>query len=133
MNTSKKFTLIFSASLAGDSSLTNLINSQRLALHLSCEVHVEYENAVGVYHGKAEQSFVVHTNSSSVIATIKSYVFEEFGQECILVSNNRSKRIFLHYPNGEAKTIGNTFKCTQGKPAKNDYTVLNGTDYYTVY
>ena len=135
MNTNKKFTIIFSACQEHESNLLNLVNNQRLALYLACELHVEYQNAVGVYHGACEQSFVVHTNSSSVVVRVAAHVFDEYNQEAVLISQNRERDIILRYanPRKQDMAIGNTFKQHTSTPKADDYTVLNGTDYYTVY
>ena len=88
---------------------------------------IEYKNAVGVYKGQCEQSFIIDTNSSNTVNKLKRLAWE-FNQECILVSNNQAKRIQLHYPNSTPLMIGDRF-AKNNKLAGNkllSYTIVNG-------
>ena len=133
MNLQDKYTAIFSAKQDDVDNLTNLLNNDKLASYLTDEVHCEFVRAVGVYNGGEELSFVVHTNSNRVVRQIEDHVFEAYNQECILVSNNRKHEISLNSVSGRRKVIGSTFKYSLKQPNANNYTVLNGVDFYTVY
>jgi len=134
LDTPCKFTIIFSAYQSKLPPFTNMLNTDKLAAYLTNNVHVDYERAVGVYREHAEQSFVVHTNCSSKLALIRAIAVDTYNQECILVRQNRSKIVNLRFNDGKVQTIGHSFKlCTNpdmNKPTS--YTVLNGTDFYTV-
>lgn len=132
MKTNLKYTVIFSASQAACDTLTNLINTEKLAVFLEEEAHAPFLRSIGVYNGDAEPSFVVHTNSASKVAKIKAHVLYQYKQKCILVSHNRDHCISLQHGDGGTYNIGNSFKHHTTKPSE-DCTVLNGTDFYTVY
>lgn len=130
----KKFTIIFSAKQRDVSDVLNALNTDSLAHHLNEVLHVDFIRAVGVYDGELEQSFIVHTNSSHMVSNIKRYVFDKYNQDSVLVSVNRDcKAISLMYPHGDFVRIGTTFTQLGGAPSKGNYTVLNGTDYYSVF
>ncbi len=88
--TDKKYTVILSAYLASNTALTNLLFTERMKDRLLHEYHVNPLRAVGVYKGDSEHSFVVHTNSSHTVGDIKRLALECYGQDSVLVSNNRS-------------------------------------------
>jgi len=131
----KKFTIICSAYQAQASQLDNMLATDEMAKYLTNQVFVEYTRAVGIYRGQGEQSFVINTNSSSVVSHVTRYCQHTHNQECVLVSNNQRHSIKLHFEDCSKQDIGHNFGVHGGKPsAKVDaYTVLNGTDYYVVY
>lgn len=133
LNTDKKYTVMLSAYQSNATELTNLINSARLHDRLEQHYHVHAIPAVGVYHGSAEQSFIIHTNSSHVMSDIKRLGLEVYNQECVLVSNNRKHDIQLHNSDATTSHIGHGFKCQDKAPkGATSYTVLNGCDYWSV-
>ena len=133
LTTDRKYTVMLSAYDPVNSALTNLRNTEKLAWVIEHEIHAHAIRAVGVYNGDAEQSFIVHTNSSQVVSRLKLLALEYMHQECILVSNNRKHDIQLHNSDATTSHIGHTFKLT-GKAPKGatSYTILNGTDYWSV-
>lgn len=134
LDTPCKFTIIFSAYQSKLSPFANMLNTDKLADYLTNHVHADFERVVGVYREHAEQSFVVHTNCSSKLALIRKVALEEYEQECILVRQNRSKIVNLRFNDGKVQAIGHSFK-VDSHPDMNkpkSYTVLNGTDFYTV-
>ncbi len=133
LKTDKKYTVMLSAYLPCNEELTNLLFTERLYDRLLHEYHVNPIRAVGVYHGGAEQSFVIHTNSSRVVGEIKRLALEVYYQECVLISNNRKHDIQLHNMDATTSHIGHGFKCQDKAPkGATSYTVLNGCDYWSV-
>lgn len=132
LRTGKKFTLIVSAYQKCNTPLQNLIDSEALYAFIEHEVHAHAIRAVGIYKGGYEQSFVIHTNSSSKIVEIRRYAYDVSHQECVLVRNNRRHDIKLHNSDGFNTLIGEQFKQHTNAPKHRDHTILNGTDYYTV-
>ena len=131
--TDKKYTVMLSAYQAGNSELTNLLNTERMQDRLEHHYHVHAIRAVGVYNGGAEQSFIIHTNSSHTMSDIKRLGLEVYKQECVLVSNNRKHDIQLHNSDATTSHIGHGFKCQDKAPkGATSYTVLNGCDYWSV-
>ncbi len=132
LRTGKKFTLIVSAYQASNTPLQNLIDTEALYSFIEHEVHAHAIRAVGIYKGGHEQSFVVHTNSSSKIVLCRRQAYDVHKQECVLVRNNRRHDIKLHHADGFNTLIGEHFKQQDNAPKHRDHTILNGTDYYTV-
>lgn len=131
--TDKKYTVMLSAYQSTNTDLQNLIDTERLFSYIEHYMHVHAIRAVGVYHGGAEQSFIVHTNSSQVVSQLKLHALNEHEQECILVSNNRKHDIQLHNSDANTTHIGHGFKMTYKAPkGATSYTILNGTDYWSV-
>lgn len=133
LNTDRKYTVILSAYHPSNSELQNLIDTEALAFYIEHELHAHAIRAVGVYKGSASQAFVVHTNSSRIMCELKRHGLEAFNQECILVSNNRKHDIQLHAADANTSHVGHAFKMTF-KPSKGatSYTILNGSDYWSV-
>ena len=103
MKTDKKFTVILSAYTEANSQIQNLIDSEALYNKLA-NLQGGFVNpirAVGVYAGKPEQSFVIHTSAHTILEQVKFLAFE-YNQECVLVSKNRDNHISLHYPTGKS-------------------------------
>lgn len=133
LNTDKKYTVILSAYLDTNTGLTNLLLTARLKDRLLNAYHVHPIAAVGVYQGVGEQSFVIHTNSSHTMGDLKRLGLEVYGQDSVLVSNNRRHDIQLHMQDCTTKHIGNVLKHYQSMPKGcHNYTVLNGCDYWVV-
>lgn len=133
LHTDKKYTVILSAYRSGGSALTNLLLTARLKDRLLNAYHVHPITAVGVYHDEAEQSFIIHTNSSHTMGDIKRLGLEIYGQDSVLVSNNRKHDIQLHMQDCTTQHIGHQFKHYQSLPKGClNYTVLNGCDYWVV-
>ena len=132
LTTSKKLTVIVSAYQKSNTPLQNLIDSEALYAYIEHKVHAHAIRAVGIYKGGYEQSFVVHTNSSSKMVLCRRYAYDVSHQECILVRNNRKHEIKLHNCDGFNTLIGEQFKQQATAPKHRDHTILNGTDYYTV-
>lgn len=131
--TDRKYTVMLSAYQAGSSDLDNLVRSERLACYIEHDVHCHAIRAVGVYHGGAELSFIVHTNSNQVMCQLKRLGLHHLKQECVLVSNNRKHDIQLHNSDATTSHIGHAFKCHDKAPkGATSYTVLNGCDYWSV-
>ena len=131
--TDRKYTVMCSAYQAGHSDLTNLINTELLAQYIEHDLHCHAIRAVSVYHGGAEQSFIVHTNSSHTMSQLRRYALDMYKQECVLVSNNRKHDIQLHNADATTSHIGHGFKCQDKAPkGATSYTVLNGCHYWTV-
>lgn len=133
LHTDRKYTVMLSAYCTVNSELLNLLNTERLADYIEHTLHLHAIRAVGVYHGQAEQSFVIHTNSHNSVTSLKRYALYELSQECVLVSNNRKHDITLHNTDATTTHIGHKFKC-QDKVSKGatSYTVLNGKDVWSV-
>jgi len=131
--TDKKYTVMLSAYQSTNTHLQNLMDSEMLAYYIEHDWHCHAIRAVGVYNGAAEQSFVVHTNSSNVMGELKRFALGLMNQECVLVSNNRKHDIQLHNSDATTTHIGHAFRCYTGVPkgCKN-YTVLRGCDYWVV-
>lgn len=131
--TDKQYTVIVSAHQASSTPLQNMIANQRLQHYLEHDCYCHAIPAVGVYHGTAELSFVVHTNSANTMAQIRRSAFEMDNQECVLISNNRKHDIQLHYPD-TCKHIGHKFIMTEEHAPKGwqSYTILNATHYWSV-
>lgn len=124
---------MLSAYQASNTDLQNLIDTEALAFYIEHELHAHTIRAIGVYHGGASQSFVVHTNSSHIMAKLRRHGLEMFNQECVLVSNNRKHDIQLHNADATTSHIGHGFKMAF-KPSKGAtcYTILNASDYWSV-
>ena len=133
LKTDKKFTVMLSAYQATNTDLQNLIASALMKDIITNSMHCHAITAIGVYNGRAEVSYVVHTNSSQIMTRLKRYALDECEQECVLVSNNRKHDIQLHNSDATTAHIGNKFR-RQDKVDKHatSYTVLNGTDYWSV-
>jgi len=131
--TDKKYTVMLSAYQATNTDLQNLIDTEALSYYIEHELYSHAIRAVGVYHGTATQSFVVHTNSSHVMSKLKRHGLEMFNQECVLVSNNRKHDIQLHNADATTSHIGHNFRLSH-KPSKGatSYTILNASDYWSV-
>lgn len=132
LRTNKKLTVILSAYQASNTPLQNLIDSEALYAFIEHEVHSHAIRAVGIYKGGHEQSFVIHTNSSSKMVLCRRYSFDVCHQECILVRNNRKHEIKLHGSDGFNTLIGEHFSQLPTAPKQDDYTILNGKDFYGV-
>lgn len=132
LTTDKKYTVIFSAYQDMCTPLENMVNSARLEQFVRHNCHLNPIPAVGVYNGGCEQSFVVHTNSSNSVSHVKRHVLIAFNQECVLISNNRTHSIKLHNGDGSNTPIGKRFTHSHSTPSGDNYTVLNGNDYYIV-
>ena len=133
ITTDRKYTVILSAYLASNTPLQNLLFTSRLKDMLQLSYHVNPIEAVGVYKGEGEQSFVIHTNSAHKMGDIKRLGLEMYGQDSVLVSNNRKHDIQLHMSDATTVHIGHTFRGYTGVPdGCQAYTVLNGTDYWVV-
>ncbi len=131
--TDKKFTVMLSAYQASNSDIQNLIDTELMHNFIEHDIHVHAIRGVGVYHGGAEQSFIIHTNSSQVVTQLKRLGLEVHNQECVLVSNNRKHEIKLHNSDANNTWIGERFTRHYSAPkGANSYTILNGKDYYTV-
>ena len=133
LTTDRKFTVILSAYQANNTIIEDLIATCKLRAHIEHTLHAHHIRGIGVYKGGAEQSFVVHTNSSSIVYSLRRYAFDECKQECILVCNNRKHEIKLHGIDGNNTLIGERFTCHDKAPKGcENYTILNGKDYYSV-
>lgn len=137
MNTTNKFTLIVSAYQSHNSVLQNMLATAAFEQWLLEDIRVEYERGIGVYKDKAEQSFVINTNSKSKVNMIITRALEYNGQDCVLLSRNRDHLISLVYPSGKLVNIGHNFVGSlavpkQGHGIAKSYTVLNGTEFYIV-
>ena len=132
MNTSDKYTVIFSAYQDKCTPLENMLNTAKLEYFIRHNCHLNPIPAVGVYQGGCEQSFVVHTNSSNSVCHVKRHVLIAFNQECVLISNNRKHSIKLHNSDGTNTDIGERFVFSHSQPKADNYTVLGGVDYYIV-
>ncbi len=131
--TDKKYTVILSAYQAANSELDNLRDSQILHRFIEVYCHCHAINAVGVYNGSAELSFVIHTNSSNTVHQLKRSAFEVNNQECVLISNNRKHDIQLHFADAVTSHIGTKFVHNDKAPKQaTSYTILNGYDYWSV-
>lgn len=133
LTTDKKFTIILSAYQTGNTIVQDLIATCKLRSYIEHELHAHPVRGIGVYKGGQEQSFIVHTNSSSVVYALRRYAYDVDHQECVLISNNRKHEIKLHGWKGFNKLIGVRF-VQHDKVARGceNYTILNGTDFYTV-
>lgn len=133
LKTDKKYTVILSAYQDISTPLQNMVDTDRLHYFIEHNCHLHAIRAVGVYKGGSEQSFVIHTNSSNSVSNIKRHVLIAYSQECVLISNNRKHDIKLHGGDGNNTDIGKRFIHSHTAPKRTDnYTVLNGTDYYIV-
>ncbi len=133
LNTDRKYTVILSAYLDCNSALTNMTLTERMYDRLLHKYHVNPIRAVGVYQGIGEQSFVIHTNSSHTVGDIKRLGLEVYGQDSVLVSNNRKHDIQLHMSDATTRHIGHTFKHYRSLPKGCiNCTLLNGCDYWEV-
>lgn len=133
LNTDRKFTVMLSAYQSSNSELENLIDTEKLHHFIEHHCHVHAIRIVGVYHGGAEQSFVVHTNSTNTLHQLKIHALEVHNQECVLISNNRKREIKLHDSDGVNVLIGTHFAQHHSAPkGANSYSILNGRDYWTV-
>ena len=131
--TDKKYTVMLSAYKDSASTLDNLVDTELMRYHIEHVIHSHPIRAVGVYHSSAEQSFIIHTNSSNVVAQLKMYALNEHAQECVLVSNNRRHDIQLHNSDATTLHIGHAFKLEYKVPKNaTSYTILNGYDYWSV-
>ena len=129
----KKYTVILSAYQTSNTQLQNLIDTELLRHQLESELHVHPIRATGVYKGEGEQSFVVHTNSHNQAYEVRAIGLHTFKQESVLISNNRRHEVKLHNAGGFNTVIGERF-ISAGHALKghDNYTVLNGTDFYFV-
>jgi len=133
LTTDRKYTVMLSAYQSINSELTNLMETEKLAWIIEHDVHAHAIRAVGVFHGGAEQSFIVHTNSRQVVSMLKLIAIDNLHQECILVSNNRKHDIQLHNSDATTSHIGHAFKRSDKAPkGATSYTILNGCDYWSV-
>jgi hypothetical protein len=131
--TDKKYTVMLSAYQGDCDELDNLLRTEIAAQYIERNLHLHPIRAVGVYHGNAELSFIIHTNSSQKMTELKRYALNECNQECVLVSNNRKHDIQLHNSDATTSHIGHGFKCQDKAPkGATSYTVLNGCDYWSV-
>ena len=131
--TDKKWTIILSAYQPTNTPLQNMLDTERMFDSLEHRYHVHAIRAIGMYKNSLEYSFVVHTNSTNQMAEIRRLALNAYHQECVLVRHNRKHEIKLHHFNGENTLIGKNFHQSSGE-LKNvyNYTILNGTDFYTV-
>jgi hypothetical protein len=109
-----------------------MIATEQLCYFLEHDCHVQAIRAIGVYDGDSEQSFIVHTNQSSVLCRIKLHAVVDLGQECVLIRYNRKHKIDLHFANATTEKIGEQFNSGNAAPkGAHCYTILNNI-YYTV-
>ena len=133
LTTDRKYTIILSAYQATNSDLQNLIDTERMFDALENRYYVHAIRAIGVYNGSSEQSFVVHTSSSNIVAELRRMALNAYNQVCILVRHNRKHEIKLHNSNCINTYIGKNFIFHAKQPKNaNNYTILNGCAYYTV-
>lgn len=132
LDTDKKYTLILSAYQATNTDLQNMLDTERMYDALTHRYHVHAIRAIGVYNGDQEQSFVIHTNSANTMAEVRRLALNAYNQECILVRHNRKHEIKLHNFNCDNTLIGTRFELSDSKHAGQNFTVLNGKDYYVV-
>ena len=133
LNTDKKFTIILSAYQDSNTVVQNLIDTCKLRAYIEHELHAHHIRAIGVYKGGQEQSFVVHTNSNKVVYACRKQAYDVHNQECVLIRNNRKHEIKLHGSDANNTLIGEHFMVRSSAPSGCDnYTILNGKDYYIV-
>ena len=131
--TDRKFTVVLSAYMLHNAALTNMLLTERLFDNIEHRLHLHAIRAVGVYAGHAEQSFIVHTNSSSAVSELKRVAFEVYHQEAVLVVYNRKHAVKLHYDNATTEQIGERMHhSTKPIQGQDSYTILNGADYWSV-
>lgn len=132
MNTNKKFTIILSAF---DNRACNAANYRA---HIALLAYItartdDVHQAMGMYKGEVELSYVVNTNSSNIVSQLREHAWYRCNQQCVLVSNNRKNEIGLYHSDWEQNdTIGSRFVPHTTAPRGVDaYTYVDDV-YYTV-
>lgn len=133
-NTDRKFTVIVSATTKDNNTLDNLVATCRMNDNLEHRIHCHAIRVIGVWNGEAEQSFIIHTNSSSTVTEIKRLALDVYGQSSVLVSNNRKHDVTLHNSDVTTDHIGTHFSTISGKQHRMPacYIITNGDTYWAV-
>lgn len=127
----KQRVVILSAELSENSSKRNVMCNENLELCLQ-ECNFKYKNAIGVYKGHKENSFVVIVNNNEDIETLKDFAFKNFDQESILETDIKGNA-YLTYQDNTSKIVGRLEQTSKDVAiSKNGYTLMDGK-YYTTF
>lgn len=131
--TDRKFTVVLSAWRSHNSGMTNLLLTERLFDNIENRLHLHAIRAIGCYQRDAEQSFIIHTNSSNDVNELKRLAFDVYDQDAVLVVYNRKHAVKLHFQNATTEQVGNRMvHSTKPVQGHDSYTILNGCDYWSV-
>ena len=122
--------IILSAEL---STSTNESNRQRTLNLKGCleDLNISHGNALGVYKGSSEVSFVCLPKNLEEIEALKDFAFKNFKQESILMQDTNGT-CHLIYEDDSSENIGK-FRVVSPKltDVLDSYTVLSGVVYTT--
>tara|TARA_R110000851_G_scaffold90603_2_gene197879 strand:- start:431 stop:829 length:399 start_codon:yes stop_codon:yes gene_type:complete len=122
--------IILSAEL---STSTNESNRQRTLNLKGCleDLNISHGNALGVYKGSKEVSFVCLPKNLEEIEALKDFAFKNFKQESILMQDTNGT-CHLIYEDDSSENIGK-FRVVSPKltDVLDSYTVLSGVVYTT--
>jgi hypothetical protein len=122
--------IILSAEL---STSTNESNRQRTLNLKGCleDLNISHGNALGVYKGSKEVSFVCLPKNLEEIEALKDFAFKNFKQESILMQDTNGT-CHLIYEDDSSESIGK-FRVVIPKltDVLDSYTVLSGVVYTT--
>lgn len=108
-------------------------NRQRTETLRGClqDCNMNFSQAVGVYKGKEETSFVVVVRDEEEIEALKGFAFLNFNQESILLQD-ANQEAYLVFNDGETQRLGRLEQVSKEVATKEDaYTILNGQYYIT--
>lgn len=126
----KQRVVILSAELSENSDKRNLMSTENLELCLQ-ECNFKYKNAIGVYKGHKENSFVVLVDNNEDIETLKDFAFKNFYQESILETDIKGNA-YLTYQDNTSKLLGRLEQTSKDVATNMDnYTIMNGKYYST--
>tara|TARA_R100000951_G_C2540004_1_gene149083 strand:+ start:78 stop:488 length:411 start_codon:yes stop_codon:yes gene_type:complete len=129
MNISKQV-VILSAELAGLSRKENDKRSNTLE-HCLQDCNLNFNEAIGVYKGKEEKSFVVIVNNEDEAQGVKEFAFLNFNQESVLVQD-ANQEAYLEFGDGSSQRLGIlSLVPKEIAQVEDNYTILNGEYYIT--
>lgn len=95
------------------------------------DIGLKFSQAIGVYKGKEEMSFVVLINTLDDIENLKSFAFNNFDQESVLYQD-ANQEAYLLFGDGTEQRLGVLERTNKDDAIIRDaYTILNGEYYVT--
>ena len=129
-NIDYKRVIILSAETTDETYRENRMRTHNLMRSLE-DLNIAYDIALGSYNDRIETSLVVVPSSKTEELLVKDFAFKNFGQESVLVQDNRGDCV-LEYNDGTIETLGR-LKVTPKSIAQKqqNYTLFKDV-YYTI-
>lgn len=95
------------------------------------ELKLPFKQALGVYKGTSEKSFVVVVNEQADIEVLSNFAFKSFGQESIL-HQDANQLARLIYSDGKTEILGKLVQVSRDLiPSLDNYTIMDDKVYTT--